>query len=238
MPGYNYDEFATAHYDLQNFDGPEPGSHAPDARVHTLDGTEKNILDFDADFLVLELGSITCPLFQGRRGAMGKNVAKYPQAKFSILYVREAHPGSIHRGHKTQADKNANACALRDDDHEEREILIDDLDGTAHKAFGSFPNAMFIINRNGCVVYKNSWNNTGATARALDNLVNGKPAAGEAMFRPVRFDIVLRTLRRAGKGAASDFFKGLPHLIWNNLVLRNIRLLLGRSPRIDPNMKC
>lgn len=238
MTDYNYKEFSTGEYELTKFGGPKMGTAAPRGRVRNLAGEEVDLLDFKGDFLVMELGSITCPLFQGRRDGMANLMVKYPRVDFNVLYVREAHPGSQYKAHETQTDKHANAVALCDDYQEPREILVDDFDGTMHRAYGSFPNAVFIINRNGCVVYKSSWNNATATGRALENLVNGRAAAGEAMFVPVKPSVSLRILRKAGKGATADFFRGLPHLIWVNLIRRNILLLLGKKPDVLPDVKC
>ncbi|MDQ7071975.1 MAG: hypothetical protein Q9M48_14810 [Rhodobacterales bacterium] len=204
----------------------------------SLSGETVELLDFEGAFLVLELGSITCPLFQGRRPAMTELVAQYPEAHFRVLYIREAHPGGHYGAHGNAEDKQARAQALRADYDEGREIVVDDFAGTAHRAYGSFPNAVFIINRNGCVVYKSSWNNAKATGRALENLMNGRAAAGEALFFPVRPDVSFRILRKAGKGALPDFLRSLPHLIRVNFIRRNLLLLLGKAPDVLPDTRC
>lgn len=295
---YNYDSFKSDHYDLVTFRGPRPGMKAPDVMVQQVDGQPHRLLDFDADFLVLEMGSRTCPLFQGRRPGMaraerqmrggghsahvgdvpdtfadaipvansgaktdaktdaiadrfkgaspdvsadhaaGRETAAPGQVQFAVLYVREAHPGSKMPAHKTMQDKAAAACALRDEDGEDRVVYVDDLDGTAHQAFGGYPNSVFIINRNGCVVYFSDWNMPGATLRALAALRAGKPAAAPAYFRPVPPWVLLRVLRAGGTGAASDFFRGLPSLIWKNVILRSLRLIVRRPEPVMPDRMC
>ena len=146
MWDYNYDEFSTGDYNLNQFHGPDVGTKAPDFALKTPLGDEASLLDFDGDFLVLELGSITCPLFQGRREPMSDLVKKYSNVSFAVLYVREAHPGSKIPQHQSFEDKQLQAKALQEQDGEERLILIDGLDGIAHKAYGSFPNSVYIIN--------------------------------------------------------------------------------------------
>ena len=129
MKNYNYDAFSSVTYNLDSFPGPEVGSKAPDFSLSTLDNTKACLLDFSGNFLVLELGSITCPLFQGRREGMSDLVAKYPNISFSVLYIREAHPGSNIHSHKTINDKLTRARTLRNEDGEKRKILIDGIEG-------------------------------------------------------------------------------------------------------------
>ncbi|PJE33654.1 Iodothyronine deiodinase [Pseudooceanicola marinus] len=234
---YNYDQFSANDYDLVNFRGPMPGSPAPDVTVAGLDGTPSRLLDFEGDFLVLEMGSLTCPLFQGRRKTMSSLHTDYPNVDFAVLYVREAHPGAAISSHQSNEDKKGCATLLHSDG-ERRNILVDDLEGTAHRAFGGYPNSVFIINRNGCVVYASDWNNPEATGRALSLLLEGKPANLKAWFKPVAPSVSLRILRAGGKGSLADFLRGLPRLIWNNLVLRNIRLLRGKSVSTPPDAVC
>jgi len=238
MSGYNYDNFSADKYDLQNFHAPKPGDKAPDVTVSDIDGTEHRLIDFDGDFLVLEAGSITCPLFQSRRDGMRALTEKYPDTAFAILYVREAHPGAARPQHKTQADKVADARALRDVDGEGRRILVDSINGDAHAVYGKFPNSVVIINRNGCVVYTSDWNNPRATGLALAALKAGKPATRAGLFLPARPPVAIRTLKGAGAGAGRDFLRSLPVLIWHNLIRRNWRILTGRNPQVLPDTMC
>ena len=237
MSDYNYDKFETAAYQLNAFQAPELGTKAPDFMLETLRGDKQNLLDFEGDFLVLELGSVTCPLFQSRRDTMQDLAQTNPDTSFAVLYVREAHPGANCGTHKTIDDKRGNAAAL-DLDGETRLILIDDLAGTAHAAYGSFPNSCFIINKNGCVLYYSDWNNPYTTGHALLALKAGKPAPRQGMFLPASPPVAFKTFKIAGKGSAPDFFRGLPKLIWANLIRRNLRVLFNRPPRIMPDATC
>lgn len=238
MSDYHYDKFTADAYDLDNFIGPKVGTRAPEATVTLMDGSNHHILDFDGDFLVLELGSITCPLFQSRRNRMSDFVRENPETNFAILYVREAHPGVLLNQHRNFDDKRQMAGKLQDEDGEQRPIYLDDINGTAHKAYGSFPNSVFIINKNGCVVYRADWNNPGATERALSRLKAGKSAGGQGLFLPAKPPVAISILKRAGKDALVDFLKSLPKLIWKNVIKRNLRMLFGRNPDILPDHIC
>lgn len=237
MAEYNYSSFSAGAYDLDQFRGPRPGSKAPDFTLHTADWIDQRLLDFEGDFLVLEMGSLTCPLFQGRRPGMARLVAQFPQACFRVLYVREAHPGAKIPAHQSQEDKVSCALALKED-AEGRQILIDDAEGTAHRAYGGYPNSVFILNRQGCVLWFTDWNNPNATEKALRQLFAGHPATSKSLFKPVPPWVALRTLLQGGKGSARDFFEGLPVLIWKNLIKRNWRVLRGDPGAIHPSHKC
>ncbi len=235
---YNYTTFDASEYDLANFRGPVPGRKAPDFAVARADGGSERLLDFDGDFLVLEMGSLTCPLFQGRRPRMERMDAHDANVAFKVLYVREAHPGDLIGAHATQEDKATCALRLVEEERETRTVLVDTLDGQVHEAYGGYPNSVFIINRNGCVVYASDWNNPEVTARALALLKQGKPADVKSWFRPVPPSVSRRVLGQGGRGSMSDFLRGLPRLIWMNLIRRNIRLLLGRGPGVLPDASC
>ncbi|WP_417812060.1 deiodinase-like protein [Thalassospira alkalitolerans] len=228
MQPYNYDGFSTGGYDFENITGPKTGEKAPDIRLATSDGEVKNLLRFKGEFLVLEMGSMTCPLFQSRRTIMQPLELEFSNVSSAVLYVREAHPGVKIPGHKSYGDKVDCARRLATEGGETRTIFIDDFEGSAHQAYGGMPNAVFIINKSGCVVFRSEWNNPSATRKALKELTAGRPVTAKSYFRPALPTTVFKTLINAGDGAAADFFKGLPFLIWVNIIKRNIRILLNR----------
>ncbi|MBO9436671.1 hypothetical protein J7394_20875 [Ruegeria sp. R13_0] len=234
MTGYNYETFSSDEVDFHARGGPEIGAKAPDARVFDTTGEPCQLLDFEGDFLVLEIGSITCPLFQSRRKSMGglRDVASV------VLYVREAHPGADIAAHRTLDHKIASARCLVYEDGETRRVLVDDLDGTAHRAYGGLPNSVFIINRNGCVVFKSDWNDPTATAKALQALRGSRPIRAKSFFRPARPSVAIHTLGRAGKGSVRDFLRSFPNLVWKNLIKRNLRVLLGRPLDVAGDIIC
>ena len=238
MADYNYDEFSTDDYDFNNIVGPKVGEKAPDFELETVDGNTRSLLQFDGDFLVLEMGSITCPLFQSRRKIMETLDKKIDGVNSAVLYVREAHPGAEIPGHKNFGDKLACAARLKVADGETRTVFVDSFDGHAHRAYGSMPNAVFIINRHGCVVFRSDWNNPSATRAALLALKAGKDVRVKSYFRPAVPSVALRTFGQAGKGSAADFFKGLPKLIWANIIKRNLRLVFNRPVTASRDTVC
>lgn len=86
--------------------------------------------------------------------------------EFFIIYVREAHPGENLPHHVSFEQKLAHARKLRELERVEIPILVDDLAGTAHKAYGLLPNMVYLIHREGFVVYKSDWTDS----RELDGM--------------------------------------------------------------------
>ncbi len=64
-----------------------------------------------------------------------------------FIYTREAHPGEHIRHHGGMDDKRQNARLFRDECRVQRPILLDSLDGAAHRAYGMLPNMTWIIGR-------------------------------------------------------------------------------------------
>jgi hypothetical protein len=73
------------------------------------------------------------------------------------VYTREAHPGENVPCHDGFERKLACAKLLREETGIRRDILVDDLAGTVHRAYGLMPNMTWVIGRGGRVAYKANW---------------------------------------------------------------------------------
>ena len=133
-----------------------------------------------------------------------------------FLYTREAHPGENYRHHNTMDDKRHHARAFRDHNGIQRRILLDDVEGTAHRAYGMLPNMTWIVGRGGVVYYKAAWTDAadleGALAETLDALERRRteplaPFYAERLaWRDRNPELFRRQLEIAGPQAVSDFF--------------------------------
>ena len=74
-----------------------------------------------------------------------------------LLYTREAHPGEHYRHHSSMEDKRRHARAFQAEFSVRRQILLDELEGTAHRAYGMLPNMTWIIGTSGVIHYKAAW---------------------------------------------------------------------------------
>jgi hypothetical protein len=59
--------------------------------------------------------------------------------------------------HESFDSKLASARRLREEAGIRRDILVDDLAGTAHRGYGLMPNMTWVIARGGRVAYKANW---------------------------------------------------------------------------------
>lgn len=91
-----------------------------------------------------------------------------------FLYVREAHPGEYYPHHDTFERKLAHAREMKRVFDIKRPILVDDLSGTAHRAFGGLPNMTYILNSAHSVVYRSDWTDAATVRFALDYLLNAQ----------------------------------------------------------------
>lgn len=94
---------------------------------------------------------------------------KYAEQKVGsiFLYTHEAHPGEYYPHHTTFEQKLNHAQSLRDVLNVTRPILVDALDGTCHRHYGTMPNMTWIFNKSGTPVYKSDWSDAGSVENAL-----------------------------------------------------------------------
>ena len=74
----------------------------------------------------------------------------------SCIRVRP-HPGEHLPAHRSLQDKHAAARRLRDELAIKRPVLVDDLEGTVHAAYGLMPNMSWVLGRGGTILYKAMW---------------------------------------------------------------------------------
>ena len=122
---YNYNRFKTSNYDYEKFPGPKAGETMLDFTLHNMAGDEVKLSDYKGQWVVLETGSLTCPMYVKNIKPIDKLKEKYPDVKFLVVYVREAHPGSRRGAHEDLAQKTEMAKEVQSDYGEKRDILID-----------------------------------------------------------------------------------------------------------------
>jgi len=143
--------------------------------------------------------------------------------EFLTIYVREPHPGENYGTHKTWEQKLQAAKDCRQQDGIQNPLIVDDLDGTMHRAYGSMPNMIYIVDKNGKVAYKAMWTDHEEIASVLENLVLAdqlqskgvrvKPSYTEKInYIPAQYAGGLRekVFDRAGPQAWQDYQKVYP----------------------------
>lgn len=99
---------------------------------------------------------------------------RHPEVAWYFVYTREAHPGEHVAHHRTFDDKLDNARLLRDEVGIRRPILVDDLEGTAHHAYGLLPNMTWVIGRGGRIIYRADWTSAANVESFLTRYAAGR----------------------------------------------------------------
>lgn len=166
--------------------------------------------------MVLETGSITCPVTDSKVHAMDKLQERFEDVVFILLYTREAHPGENYDAHESFEDKLERARKFADDYNIERTVLLDDTEGTVHKKYGSMPNSVHIINPEGVVMMRGDWNDVKKVREVLENREKDRIYERDIYRgRPLFFTRkkgFIRVIRDAGPRAIWDFIKNAPIL--------------------------
>jgi len=134
------------------------------------------------------------------------------------VYVREPHPGEHYGPHQTFAQKLQFARDCRVQDDIRTRVVVDDLDGTMHRDYGTLPNMVYILDREGRVVYKAMWTDHADVAATLANIVWAEEQQARGIrvktsyverhaFVPASYEDGLRerVFDRAGPQASRDY---------------------------------
>jgi len=162
--------------------------------------------------IVLDTGSITCPMYANSKTRMNMLQEEYPNIHFLLLYVREAHPGNRTKSLTSMAEKVSNASSMLKLYNEKREILVDTLDGNAHNLYGSMPNMTYVIGTDGIIKFRANWTNIDALKKVLLNVDNIVSKDYYEVVKPSPY-VAIRTLLIGGVSALYEFLIGLPQLL-------------------------
>jgi hypothetical protein len=109
----------------------------------------------------------------GEVSPLNRLYAEYRDKGFEFLtiYVREPHPGENYPAHRDWEQKVKYARDCRDQDSIRNPLLVDDLEGTVHRLYGLLPNMIYIVDKQGRIVYKAMWTDHAELTTVLRNLV-------------------------------------------------------------------
>jgi hypothetical protein len=94
-----------------------------------------------------------------------------------FLYTREAHPGELHPHVASFEEKLSNAREMAERAHIKRAMLVDNLEGSVHRAYGILPNMTYIVARRGRIVYRAAWTDPRTVRWMLDQMIHGQQSA-------------------------------------------------------------
>ena len=99
--------------------------------------------------------------------------------RFAFIYTREAHPGERWPHHGSFEQKLDQARQMVAKWSIRRPMLVDDMEGTVHRSYGSLPNMAFVVDRGGRLVYKADWTDAVTIGLATRQLLDERKGRSE-----------------------------------------------------------
>ena len=133
------------------------GMPAPDFDLPSTDGGRVRLSDVLRErHAVLVFGAITSPVTATNLPELNHlwEYFKWRPVQFLFVYAREPHPGEVYPHHTSMEQKIAVARELQQLEGIRFPVLVDELDGRVHRAYGPRPNPCFVVSRNGRLVYR------------------------------------------------------------------------------------
>jgi len=216
---YNYDRYKMSNYDATSFDGPKAGDEALwNFDLTDLEGSKVKLSDYKGKWVVLETGSLTCGMYVkniDRKNGVQYLVEKYPDVEFLTVYVREAHPGSRQGPSTTLDEKVELARRTKLEYRDPRKFLVDSVDGELHRAYGSWPNMVYVMNPEGKVIYRCDW----AFPHLIENVLEQRDKVNTKDHQPIitaPLQIMVPVVLRGGWDALWDLVIALPMLTFKH----------------------
>ena len=207
-----------------------PGDSLSAYELPTIDGGSIQVGGHRERPLLLVTGSITCPMTASAIPVIDALHAEFGDGvDFVLLNVREAHPGAHYPQPATDEEKLNHARSLRDRYEVPFAIAVDTLDGELHQRLDAKPNAAFLLDVTGKVIFRAQWARDDRSIRdALQSVLAGTTPVkrqSRAMLGPVAramgsVDDVMRT---AGPGAGRDLWWSASPMATSGLLARLFR---------------
>jgi peroxiredoxin len=179
---YNLEEFIAAAPAPINPGGTMAGKvgvAAPDFEAEDLNGAVVRLADFRGKrHVVMMTGAVTSPMCAFEVPEFNRLHAEFDSrsVSFVLLYTRESHPAENYSAHQSFEQKVAYARELRRLEDVRFPILVDHLDGRIHRAYGVWPNALFVIHKDGRLIFRSNMANHRELREFLNDLLEAEHA--------------------------------------------------------------
>ena len=200
------------------------GVAAPEFEAETLDGRIVRLNDFRGrSHVVMMTGAVTSPMcaFEVPEFNQLQTAFAAQGVEFFVLYTRESHPAENYGAHTSFEQKLSYARELQRLEDVRFAVIIDHLDGRIHRAYGVWPNGLFVIHKDGRLVFRSNMANHRELRQFLEDLVaaEGAVAAGRMLHLQYSERVVAheadqathrRVYERAGPKAFADYWAKRP----------------------------
>ncbi len=140
---------------------------------------------------------------------------------FFLLYTRESHPAENYAAHSSFEQKVSYARDLQRLEDVRFPILVDHLDGRIHRAYGVWPNALFVIHKDGRLIFRSNMASARELRQYLEALLSAERAAAEGEVTHLQYSERMlphiadrlthrRVYERAGRKAFEDYWAKRP----------------------------
>jgi peroxiredoxin len=201
------------------------GVAAPEFEAFRPDGPLIRLADFRGRrHVVIVTGAVTSPMCAFEMPALNQLHKEFDArgVAFLLLYTRESHPAENYGAHQSMEQKIAYARDLQRLENIEFPVIVDDLDGRIHRAYGVWPNALFVIHKDGRLMFRSNMANHGELRQYLEDLLAGEKAAAEGKVLHLQYSERIvpheadqathrRVYERAGPKAFEDYWAKRPH---------------------------
>ena len=224
---YNSTDFSVAAPEMTNPGeslAAKVGAAAPDFEATTLEEKPFRLSDLRGKrHTVVMTGAVTSPMCvfevpafnELQRDFDGRGVS------FFLLYTRESHPAENYGAHQSFEQKLAYARDLKRLENVQLPILVDHLDGRIHRAYGVWPNALFVVHKDGRLVFRSNMASDRELRQFLEDLLEAEKAAVAGEVTHLQYsERVLphvadrathrRVYERAGPKAFEDYWAKRP----------------------------
>src|SRR5215510_13816849 len=203
--------------------GVRVGTKAPDFTLADLGGKTVRLSRCRGKFnVVLMFVSVTCGATATQLRAVRPSIrslyTRYKKKgfKFLLIYTKEPHPGESIPQPTTFEERVENAARLKQEEKVNFPILIDTPDNAVRNAYRGWSNGIFVVNKEGLLVFRSSWTHGPELAQVLHDLHAWEKAQTRNQLVRVCYSerlvglprnkkISARVHRRAGPRAAQDF---------------------------------
>jgi peroxiredoxin len=200
------------------------GVAAPEFEASDLHGKIVRLSDFRGKrHLVMMTGAVTSPMCAFEVPAFNRLQQEFDNVavSFLLLYTRESHPAESYSAHQSFEQKLSYARDLQRFEDVRFPIIVDHLDGRIHRAYGVWPNALFVIHKDGRLIFRSNMANHRELRQFLDDLMAAEKAAAEGKVLHLQYsERVLpyeadqathrRVYERAGPKAFEDYWAKRP----------------------------
>ena len=200
------------------------GVAAPEFAASALDGKIFRLSEFRGKWhVVMMTGAVTSPMCAYEVPAFNLLWEEFDGrgVSFILLYTRESHPAENYAAHTTLEQKILYARDLQRLEDVHFPIIVDHLDGRIHRAYGPWPNALYVIHKDGRLIFRSNMANDCELRQFLDDLLAGEKAAVDGKVTHLQYSERIvphvadqathrRVYERAGPKAFEDYWARRP----------------------------